>query len=50
MSLEPRLVTAPDGLQTGSEPHQDKVGSPVESQPVERLDRVWPDAGPDASV
>ena len=39
--FEPRLVTVPDGLQTGREPHQHSVGSRVESPPPD----TWTESG-----
>jgi hypothetical protein len=40
----------PTGAQTDREPHPLMVGSRMESVPAEHLDRVWPDAGPEAIV
>jgi hypothetical protein len=37
---------APGGEQTEIEPQAQRVGSPLENDPAEHLDRVWPDAGP----
>jgi len=48
--LEPRLVTAPDGVQTESEPHPHAGGQPRRERPAGYLDRVWPDTGPRAIV
>ena len=39
--FEPRLVTVPDGLQTGREPHPIWVGSRVESLPPD----TWTESG-----
>jgi hypothetical protein len=39
--LEPRLVMVPDGLQTESEPHPKRVGSPEESLPPD----TWTESG-----
>jgi len=40
--FEPRLVTVPDGLQTGREPHlRQGVGSRVESPPSD----TWTESG-----
>jgi hypothetical protein len=48
--LEPRLVTAPDGQQTESEPHPHPGGQPKRERPAGHLDRVWPDTGPAGSL
>ena len=39
--FEPRLVTVPDGLQTGREPHSNGVGSRLESLPPD----TWTESG-----
>jgi hypothetical protein len=44
--FEPRLVTVPDGLQTGREPHLRQRGQPRGEPSVGHLDRVWPDTDP----
>ncbi len=45
--FEPRLVTVPDGLQTGREPHPSGVGQPRGESSAGHLDRVWPDTDPE---
>ena len=44
--FEPRLVTVPDGLQTGREPHPRTGGQPLEEPSAGHLDRVRPDVDP----
>jgi hypothetical protein len=39
--FEPRLVTVPDGLQTGREPHPNWVGSRLKSLPPD----TWTESG-----
>ena len=39
--FEPRLVTVPDGLQTGGEPHPNRVGSREKSLPP----GTWTESG-----
>ncbi len=47
---EPHPTTAPGGPQTGGEPHRQTGGQPQREHPAERLNRVWPDTGPNGIV